>query len=86
MNNKYLKLGIIMAASIIGLMGINAAQAQGLSSNASTGQQAFCPRDFGNFLAIGMNFEGEGFWDYWKDILDIPGVLIIVNFLIFKVY
>ncbi len=42
--------------------------AQGLSGGDS-GSRVFCKRDFGNFLAIGIDFGGEGFIDYWDDIL-----------------
>ncbi len=45
------------------------ATAQGLSNNSDSGQQLFCSRDFGNFLANGIDFDGEGFTDYWNDIL-----------------
>ncbi|MCC6643709.1 hypothetical protein IT411_03080 [Candidatus Peregrinibacteria bacterium] len=47
------------------------AKAQGLSNNSGSGQQLFCTRDFGNFLANGIDFDGEGFTDYWRDILVI---------------
>ncbi len=49
-------------------------RAQGLENNAGSGTQLFCKRDFSNFLTNGLDFDGEGFLDYWTDILDIPGV------------
>lgn len=45
--------------------------AQGLDSNAGAGSQLFCKRDFGNFIVNGLDFDGEGFLDYWRDILVI---------------
>lgn len=43
-------------------------------NNSGTGTQLFCKRDFGNFLANGLDFDGEGFTDYFRDFMDIPGV------------
>ncbi len=45
--------------------------AQGLNNNASSGAQLFCKRDFSNFIVNGIDFDGEGFTDYWRDILVI---------------
>lgn len=46
-------------------------QAQGLDSNSGSGAQLFCTRDFGNFIVNGLDFDGEGFLDYWNDMLVI---------------
>lgn len=45
--------------------------AQGLSGNAGSGAQLFCTRDYGNFITNGIDFDGEGFVDYWRDIFII---------------
>lgn len=45
------------------------AQAQG--NNSATGEQLLCARDYSNFLVNGLDFDGEGFVDYWRDILVI---------------
>jgi len=46
-------------------------RAQGLNNNSSSGTQLFCKRDFSNFLTNGLDFDGEGFLDYWNDIIVI---------------
>lgn len=45
--------------------------AQGLSGNAGSGAQLFCTRDYSNFITNGIDFDGEGFVDYWRDLLVI---------------
>ncbi len=50
---------------------VNTASAQGLSSSAGSGSQLFCTRDYGNFITNGIDFDGEGFLDYWRDLLVI---------------
>lgn len=60
---------IWMAILMMMLIG-NTAQAQ--SNNSGSGQQAFCKRDFGNFLSTGLEFDTMNFWDFWADIVDIP--------------
>lgn len=77
MQLKKLQFGLIFglaAAWVVGLCllsmpAVEIAAAQGLSNNSGSGQQLFCSRDFGNFLANGIDFDGEGFTDYWADIL-----------------
>lgn len=67
-------LGFMMLALIandLSASTINVAQAQGLNNNASSGSQLFCKRDFGNFITNGLDFDGEGFIDYWRDIFVI---------------
>jgi hypothetical protein len=54
-----------------GAGGGSIARAQGLSNNSGSGQQMFCARDYANFLMNGLDFDGEGFLDYWRDILVI---------------
>jgi hypothetical protein len=70
--------GVVARLLIVLLLGMTAATgapsaagAQGLDSNAGAGSQLFCKRDFGNFIVNGLDFDGEGFWDYWRDILVI---------------
>jgi hypothetical protein len=50
---------------------VTVAKAQGLNNNSGSGAQLFCKRDFGNFIVNGLDFDGEGFTDYWRDILVI---------------
>jgi hypothetical protein len=68
-----LGLALILVALIVNDFGDgqNVVQAQGLNNNASSGGQLFCKRDFGNFITNGLDFDGEGFTDYWRDILVI---------------
>jgi hypothetical protein len=67
MKNIFLKSVAIL---LILLNAVTAVDAQTLSPGTEkSGGQVFCKRDFGNFLAIGIDFDGEGFWEYWKDIL-----------------
>lgn len=42
-----------------------------VDNNSSSGKQLFCTRDYGNFINNGLDFNGEGFIDYWNDILVI---------------
>ncbi len=46
-------------------------RAQGLGTSSGSGEQLFCARDFSNFITNGLDFDGEGFVDYWRDILVI---------------
>lgn len=71
-------LGLMVAA----LTGASMTAAQAPSSNAGSGTQLFCTRDFGNFLANGLDFDGEGFTDYFTDFVDIPGLDLVVTALI----
>ncbi len=69
-----LKFGIWYKAGLtllIFLSTLSPVLAQGLESNAGSGAQLFCKRDFSNFLTNGIDFDGEGFLDYWNDILVI---------------
>lgn len=50
---------------------IPVANAQTLSPKSNSGTGLFCKRDFGNFLKNGIDFDGEGFTDYWRDIFVI---------------
>ncbi len=42
-----------------------------VDNNSGSGKQLFCTRDFSNFINNGLDFNGEGFIDYWNDILVI---------------
>lgn len=44
---------------------------QALAPKSNSGTGLFCKRDFGNFLKNGIDFDGEGFTDYWRDIFVI---------------
>jgi hypothetical protein len=72
MKNVCLKSAIWQKAGLtllLLLMTFSQVQAQGLNSNAGSGTQLFCKRDFSNFLTNGIDFDGEGFLEYWTDIL-----------------
>jgi len=47
---------------------IPSAMAQALDPKSNSGTGLFCKRDFGNFLKNGVDFDGEGFTDYWRDL------------------
>lgn len=75
MNKKFLKLvfGIISSVGVATLLCVSfpdadIAYAQGLSTPSNSGGQLFCKRDFSNFLANGIDLDGEGFTDYWRDL------------------
>lgn len=62
-------LTVVMTLCLI--TGSGTVMAQGLDSNAGSGAQLFCTRDFGNFIVNGLDFDGEGFLDYWRDMIVI---------------
>lgn len=72
MKKQLITIGVVLIT--IGFTGADLTAAQGLDNNTSAGTQLFCTRDFGNFLANGLDFDGEGFTDYFTDFVDIPGV------------
>lgn len=67
-----LKNGLLVTIVLLTLQsGMGRVTAQGLDSNAGSGAQLFCTRDFSNFIVNGLDFDGEGFLDYWNDLLVI---------------
>lgn len=71
---KKIIIKIWLGLMVAGLTGAGLTGAQAPGSTAGSGTQLFCTRDFGNFLANGLDFDGEGFTDYFTDFVDIPGV------------
>lgn len=60
----------LLAVAMLFIM-TGSAFAQGLGNNSGSGAQLFCTRDYGNFITNGIDFDGEGFVDYWRDIIII---------------
>jgi len=70
--NSAILLSIILLAMVAStVIDQNQPVVQAQANNSGSGQQLFCARDFSNFIINGLDFDGEGFTDYWRDILVI---------------
>lgn len=67
---QLIKLVVMVMILLTGGTG-ESVKAQALNNNSNGGQQLFCSRDFGTFITNGLDFDGEGFIDYWRDMLVI---------------